>query len=110
MKKRPSEAFLTYVLDQLGNEPQIDAKAMFGGIGLYWNEIFFGIVHQGQCYLKTHPQTVANFHAYGMRPFQPNPKQTLKHYYAVPVEVLENASLFYTWVQQAAQQDDFSVG
>jgi DNA transformation protein len=36
-----------------------------------------------------------------MKPFRPNSKQTLKTYYAVPVEILEDAQQLADWASQA---------
>ena len=74
---------------------------MFGGFGLYRNEIFFAIVHRGQLYFKTDDSTVRSYRKYKMQPFRPNAKQTLKSYYRVPVEVLEDAGDLCEWAEAA---------
>jgi DNA transformation protein len=38
-----------------------------------------------------------------MKPFRPNPKQTLKTYYEVPVEIVENAERLAQWANPAAR-------
>jgi TfoX/Sxy family transcriptional regulator of competence genes len=37
----------------------------------------------------------------GMQPFRPNPRQTLKSYYEVPVDVLEDHEQLTVWARQA---------
>jgi DNA transformation protein len=36
-----------------------------------------------------------------MKPFRPNPKQTLKTYYEVPVDVMEDGEQLTTWATRA---------
>ena len=84
-----SDSFKDYVLDQLSEVPELRAKRMFGGHGLYAGESFFGIIHEGRCYLKTDADTRRKFLARGMEPFRPNAKQTLAAYYEVPAEVID---------------------
>jgi DNA transformation protein len=36
-----------------------------------------------------------------MKPFRPNPKQTLKNYYEVPVNIMENIDQLTIWAKQA---------
>jgi DNA transformation protein len=39
-----------------------------------------------------------------MKPFRPNSKQTLKTYYEVPVEVIEDSEQLVTWATDASSQ------
>jgi DNA transformation protein len=75
---------------------------MFGGFGLYQGEVFFGIIHQGRLYFKTNERTRQSYVKKGMKPFRPNAKQTLKTYYEVPVEVIEDQEELATRARQAA--------
>ena len=75
------ESFKDFVLDQLQELDGVEARRMFGGYGLYQDEIFFGIIHKGRLYFKTDETTVAAYRRRKMKPFRPNPKQTLKSYY-----------------------------
>jgi DNA transformation protein len=75
---------------------------MFGGYGLYQDETFFGIVHNGRLYFKVNESTVAAYCKHKMKPFRPNAKQTLKSYYQVPLEVLENADELREWAKTAS--------
>ncbi|MCH8922177.1 MAG: TfoX/Sxy family protein [Planctomycetes bacterium] len=38
---------------------------------------------------------------HGMGPFRPNKKQTLKSYYQVPVELIEDAETLCQWARKA---------
>ena len=46
-----SRAFRDFVLDQLADVPALRPQPMFGGVGLYSNEHFFGILAADVLYL-----------------------------------------------------------
>lgn len=95
------ESFKDFVLDQLQELDGVEARAMFGGYGLYRGEIFFGIVHKDRLYFKTNEQTVGRYKEMKMKPFRPNPRQTLKNYYRVPVDILEDRDRLADWAALA---------
>ena len=97
----PEDSFRNHVLDQLGGG--VDCRAMFGGHGLYRGAAFFGILFKGRFYLRTSPRTRKEFVDRGMKPFRPNARQTLKSYYEVPPDVLENRDLLRRWAERAAR-------
>ena len=82
--------FKEYILDQLRLLDGVESKQMFGGLGLYCKGIFFGIIADGGVYFKTDAATVGTYKDKGMEPFKPSAKQTLKNYYEVPPEILED--------------------
>ena len=47
-----TESFRVFVLEQLAGVDQIHARAMFGGVGLYAAEVFFGILAADTLYFK----------------------------------------------------------
>jgi DNA transformation protein len=97
------DSFLDYVLDQLRGLGGIEARRMFGAHGLYRDGIFFAIVDDGRLYFKTDEATREEYRRLGMRPFQPTPKQTLKTYYEVPADVLEDDEALALWAEGAVR-------
>ena len=97
------ESFKDFVLDQLEELPDLECRAMFGGHGLYQEELFFGIIFKGRLYFKTHAKSVAPYLKLGMKPFRPNRKQTLKSYYEVPVDIVEDSDRLATWAKAAVR-------
>jgi DNA transformation protein len=93
-------SFKDYVLGQFDELGDVAARAMFGGIGLYKRDLFFGIVAGDYLYLKVDDQNRAAFEKAGMPPFKPfeDRSGTMK-YYRVPVEVLESASELTRWAK-----------
>lgn len=89
------------MLDQLHALGALECRRMFGSYGLYHDAVFFGIVCQGELYLKTDSVTQAAYVQRGMQPFRPNARQTLKSYYAVPIDILEDPAQLTLWARQA---------
>ena len=95
------DEFRDFVLDQLDGLHGVTYRAMFGSYGLYHWETFFGVIHKGRLYFKVTPETVALYKRNGMKPFQPNKKQTLSSFYEVPVAMIEDGERLTTWALQA---------
>ena len=93
--------FKGYVLDQLHHLNGVECKHMFGKFGLYCNGVFFGIIADGTVYFKTNASTVEAYKGRGMQPFKPSAKQTLKNYYEVPAEILEDDGELDGWARNA---------
>ena len=97
-----SDAFRRFVLDQLEGLDDVSARSMFGGVGLYCGEVFFGILARDTLFLKVDDETRAIYEAAGMRPFKPyQDRPTTMKYYAVPVEVLESSVELVRWARNA---------
>ena len=94
-------AFKDFVLDQLSTIPELTARPMFGGFGLYAGDKFFGIVWRDVRYFRTSATTAKRYVSAGMDCFRPNPKQELKSYYEVPAQVIERRSELCTWSAEA---------
>jgi len=97
------DSFKEFVLDQLTGMEPVTCRAMFGGFGLYHRDLFFGILHKGRLYFKTDDQTRPAYEECGMKPFRASAKQTLKNYYEVPSDILENEEELIFWAREAVQ-------
>ncbi|MBX2860914.1 MAG: TfoX/Sxy family protein [Vampirovibrio sp.] len=95
-----TSSFVEFILDQLDGLPDVVSKRMFGGHGLYAGGVFIGIFADGLLYLKTDTTTRQPYIEAGMGPFQFQEK-TLKNYYQVPVDVLEDTDTLKSWAQQS---------
>src|SRR5262245_20686076 len=86
-----SSGFEAFVIDQLSELGDVVPRKMFGGVGLYCDAIFFGLIARDELYLKVDDQTRPLFEAAGSTPFRPyDDRPAAMQYYAVPVAVLEN--------------------
>lgn len=99
--RKKSDGFREYVEEQIG--PGHSFRAMFGGHGIYRGDSFFGIVHRGRLFFKTSPLTRADYVKKGSAPFRPHARQTLKSYYEVPADVLEDAETLRAWAEKAVR-------
>jgi DNA transformation protein len=95
-------AFRAFVLDQLEGLGPVTSRSMFGGVGLYCRDVFFGIIARDVLYLKVDDVTRDVYERAGMQPFRPYPTRPAStQYYAVPLDVLESAADLVTWAQKA---------
>jgi DNA transformation protein len=99
-----TDAFRTFVLDQLEALDAVTSRAMFGGVGLYCRGLFFGIIARDSLYLKVDDQNRPDFVNARMQPFRPYPDRPgTMQYYAVPVDVLESAPELSRWARKAVR-------
>lgn len=99
---RNTEGMRTFVLDQLGDVSGLRPRAMFGGIGLYAGEVFFGILAADTLYFKVDDGNRPDYEAAGSRPFKPYADRDMKMpYYAVPADVIENRLRLTAWADHA---------
>ena len=98
-----SDSYKRFVLDQLDELGDVSPRSMFGGVGLYHRDVFFGIVMDDVLYLKVDDATRGDYERAGMGPFRPYPDRGggKMQYYAVPLDVLESAEELAEWARRA---------
>ncbi|MFZ0009254.1 MAG: TfoX/Sxy family protein, partial [Steroidobacteraceae bacterium] len=62
-----SSDFLAYVLDQLAELGGVRSRRMFGGAGLYCDELFFGLIADDTLYLRVDVSNRADYTARAAR-------------------------------------------
>lgn len=79
------------------------AKRMFGGHGLYVDDLFIGIVAEEQLYLKTDAMTRPHFEAAGCRPFvySKATQAVAMSYWSAPEEATESPAAMLPWARLA---------
>ena len=99
-----SDGYKAFVLDQLGGAGRITAKAMFGGVGLYCQGLFFGLIDDDTLYLKVDDTTRPDMERVGSEPFRPyGDGSQVMQYYALPADVLEDREAARRWVERAIE-------
>lgn len=99
---RVSSHYRDYVIDQLSALPGLRAQAMFGGVGLYAGDVFFGILAADVLYFKVSDTTRLAYESAGSKPFKPYADRAMTMgYYEVPAEVLETPADAVQWARQA---------
>ena len=97
---RSSNSFRDFVVDQLSDIPDVRARAMFGGIGLYAGDVFFGLIASDVLYLKVDDSNRAGYEDAGSEAFKPYADRAMTMpYYNVPVGVLEHAETLVQWAK-----------
>lgn len=98
-----TESFRAFVLDQLARiVPNVRARSMFGGVGIYAGELFFALIADDTLYFKVDDSNRADFEKLGMTPFQPyGPAGETMGYYGVPADVLEDPDVLRPWAEQS---------
>ena len=75
---------------------------MFGGVGLYSGEQFFGIIAADELFFKVDDANRAGYEAAGSEPFRPVLDRPVSmSYWRVPIEVLEDPGELAVWARAA---------
>ena len=90
-----------FVLEQLGRVTPVSSRAMFGGVGVYADGLFFALMAGDTLYLKVDDTNRGDFEAVGMGPFRPFEGEHAMGYYELPADVLEDADALRPWVEKA---------
>jgi len=97
-----SSSFLTFVLEQLAGVRHVSHKRMFGGVGLYSDDVFFAVIDNDTVFFKVNDDTRPRYEKRRMPPFAPIPgKPPMRGYYQVPPAVLEDADELAAWANDA---------
>jgi DNA transformation protein len=71
---------------------------MFGGHGLYCNEVFFALVASGAVFLKADDENRPQFEAQGLKAFRPyEDRPETMQYYEAPAEMFEDPDMLKQW-------------
>lgn len=100
-----STHYLTYVLEQLAGLAGVHTRRMFGGVGFYCDEVFFGLIADDVLYLRVGDSSRGNYTSRGMAQFRPyahRPHLSMK-YYEVPVEVIDDPQELVNWARRAVE-------
>lgn len=99
-----SRDFRDFILEQLAPAGRVTPRAMFGGVGLYLDGLFFALIDDDTLYFKADEATRARYRRAGSKPFCPYPGEPDKAmgYWQVPAEVLEEPVELAAWAREAA--------
>ena len=98
-----SKEYVDYVLDQLSCLGPIAHKRMFGGVGIYFDGLFFALIDDDILYFKVDDNTRTRYVAARTKPFQPPGEGPSKGYYSLPVNVLEDLDELKAWAKEAVE-------
>ncbi|MFV1997952.1 MAG: TfoX/Sxy family protein [Acidiferrobacterales bacterium] len=95
--------FVSYVVDLMQTIGPVHAKGMFGGHGIFLQELMFGLVSDGTLYLKADKDTEHEFTEKGLEAFTyiKKGKEFRMSYYQAPEEALEDSEEMNSWANKA---------
>jgi len=95
--------YLAYVLEQLGGLSAVRPNRMFGGIGLYSDGLFFGLIDDDTLYFKTSDANIEAYRSRNMPKFMPFPDKTgaVMGYHQVPADIIEDAESLVEWARRS---------
>ena len=88
-----SRDFEAYVVEQLESAGRVRARRMFGGVGLYIDEVFCALIgaDSSRLFLRVDDSTRSDYEAEGAEPFRPyRDRDTTMSYHSVPDHILED--------------------
>jgi DNA transformation protein len=99
-----SDEFVAFVVEQLAGWGAVSVRRMFGGAGLYREGTMFAVIADDVAYLKVDDSNRGDFLRVGSAPFEPYPdkiKTTIRTYYEIPADVLENPDELARWAERS---------
>lgn len=100
----PTPEIVAWCSELLAPLGVVRAKRMFGGHGLYVDEVFIAIIVGEDLYLKTDEANRPAFEAAGCRPFEfqtAEGKKVALSYWSAPAEAMESPVQMLPWARQA---------
>ena len=106
-----SEQFLDYAVDQLACIGEVTSKRMFGGVGLYYDGLFFGLIAGDNLFFKVDDENRPDYQAAGAKPFKPYGEESYSmSYFEVPADVLEDVDQLRKWARAAVSAAERKAG
>lgn len=101
----PRPLFVDHCAELLAPLGAVRVKRMFGGWGLYVDEIFLALIAYERLFLKADAETRAAFEAEGCEPFvySADGKSVSLGYWSAPAEALDSPALMGPWARLALQ-------
>jgi len=96
--------YIDYILDTLSSFDNTKSRKMFGGYGIYKDDVFFGIISDGILYFKVDDSNRSMYELYGSKQFtyeRKDRKKIAMSYWEVPADILENRNELALWAQKA---------
>ncbi|MGH8178407.1 MAG: TfoX/Sxy family protein [Steroidobacter sp.] len=100
-----SADYVAYVIDQLAPFARVRSRRMFGGVGLYADDVFFGLIAEDTLYFKVDESNRTDYLSRGCAPFRPfadDPDTYSMSYFEAPADVLEDPDELKLWARKAA--------
>jgi len=99
------QGLVDHCLELLAPLGQVRARRMFGGWGLYVDELFVALIAFERLYLKGDDASRARYESAGCEPFvyDGKGKRITMAYFSAPPDAMESPALMRPWAQLALQ-------
>ena len=95
--------FVEYLAEVFQDFGAIRSRRMFGGYGIYHDDLMFGLVADDVLYLKVDSESVRRFEDKGLEPFEyvKNGKRMKMSYHMAPESIFDDSDVAREWAQLA---------
>lgn len=95
--------FVEYLAEVFQDFGAIRSRRMFGGYGIYHDNLMFGLVADDVLYLKVDAQSATLFEDLDLKPFEymKNGKSMKMSYYMAPEAIFDDRDVAKEWAQHA---------
>ncbi len=95
--------FIEYLHELFEGFGPIRTRKMFGGYGVYRDDVMFALVADDTLYLKVDDESALRYQTHGLPQFQyaKDGKTVGMSYYMAPEEALEDPEVLADWANQA---------
>ena len=99
------DALLEHCIELLAPLGRVRSRRMFGGHGLYIDDLFVALIAFDRLYLKASESTRADFEAAGCGPFeyQRQGRTTALGYWTAPPDAMDSPDAMRPWGRRAIQ-------
>lgn len=99
-----SAEYKAFVVEQLEPLGQVRIRNMFGGAGVYFDDLMFGLIAGETLFFKVDDRNRPDFEAEGMGPFlyePPSGKAIAMSYYELPERLYDDPDELVDWARKA---------
>ena len=104
MAASPTPEIVAWSSELLAPLGAVRTKRMFGGWGIYVDEVFVAIIVGEDLFLKTDDDSRPDFEAAGCRPFEyraADGQHVAMSYWSAPAEAMESPAQMLPWARRA---------
>lgn len=99
-----SKSYLDFVLESVREAGDVEPRRMFGGVGLYTDNVIFALILDDQLYFKVNERTAERYEDAGAEPFlytNKNGRTVSMPYYRAPEFLFDEPDEMADWVREA---------
>lgn len=98
-----TDAFQQFLEDTLNRVCPVTTKRMFGGLGIYCDNVMFALANDSTLYFKVDDSNRSDYESRGMQAFLPLGTGRVMPYYEVPAEVLDDVEELRRWMHKSIE-------